>query len=87
MMGQIAANTAFIILRNPKAPYAHLHQITQPTLIVNAVTNIMIATINSWHLVQNIRNAQLIVYPDAGHGAAFQYPDRVLKHAIQFLDE
>jgi pimeloyl-ACP methyl ester carboxylesterase len=25
--------------------------------------------------------------PDAGHGAQFQYPDRFLKHAIQFLEE
>ena len=47
----------------------------------------MIATINSWHMVQNIPNAQLIVYPDAGHGAQFQYPERFLKHAVQFLNE
>jgi pimeloyl-ACP methyl ester carboxylesterase len=38
-------------------------------------------------MVQNIPNAQLIVYPDAGHGAQFQYPDKFLKHAIQFLAE
>jgi hypothetical protein len=25
--------------------------------------------------------------PLAGHGAQFQYPDRFLKHAIQFLEE
>jgi pimeloyl-ACP methyl ester carboxylesterase len=47
----------------------------------------MIATINSWHLSQNIPNAQLIVYPDAGHGAQFQYPRRFLGHLTQFLDE
>ena len=34
---------------------------------------------------QNIPNAQLLIYPDAGHGAQFQYPERFLKHAIQFL--
>jgi pimeloyl-ACP methyl ester carboxylesterase len=55
--------------------------------IVNGVNDVMIATINSWHMVQNIPNAQLIVYPDAGHGAQFQYPDRFLNHAIQFLAE
>ncbi|WP_436103142.1 alpha/beta fold hydrolase [Pararhizobium sp. LjRoot238] len=38
-------------------------------------------------MVQNLPNAQLIVYPDAGHGAQFQYPERFLKYAIQFLDE
>lgn len=87
MMGQIAANRAFVTPLDPEAPFAHLREISQPTLVVNGVNDVMIATINSWHLVQNIPNAQLIVYPDAGHGAQFQYPERFLKHAIQFLDE
>lgn len=87
MMGQIAANFAFVTPLDPTAPFAHLSEITQPTLIVNGVDDVMIATINSWHTAQNIPNAQLIVYPDAGHGAPFQYPERFLKHAIQFLDE
>lgn len=87
MMGQIAANTAFVTPLDPDAPFAHLHKITQPTLIVNGVNDVMIDTINSWHMVQNIPNARLIVYPDAGHGAQFQYPERFLKHAVQFLDE
>lgn len=87
MQGQIEANTAFIRPLEPDRPFAHLTAITQPTLVVNGVNDVMIATINSWHMVQNIPNAQLIVYPDAGHGAQFQYPERFLKHAIGFLDE
>lgn len=87
MQAQIAANTAFVAPLDPQKPFAHLSEITQPTLVVNGVNDVMIATINSWHMVQNIPNAQLIVYPDAGHGAQFQYPDKFLKHAIQFLDE
>ena len=47
----------------------------------------MIPTINSWFMAQNIPNAQLFIYPDAGHAAQYQYPERFLKHAIQFLDE
>ena len=86
-MGQIAANRAFVTPLDPEAPFAHLREISQPTLVVNGVNDVMIATNNSWHLVQNIPNAQLIVYPDAGHGAQFQYPERFPKHAIQFLDE
>jgi pimeloyl-ACP methyl ester carboxylesterase len=69
------------------APFAHLGEIGHPTLVVNGVQDVMIATINSWHLSQNIPNAQLIVYPDAGHGAQFQYPERFLRHLTQFLDE
>ncbi len=68
-------------------PFAHLNSITQPTLVLNGVDDIMVASLNSWHLVQNIPNAQLLIYPDAGHGAQFQYPERFLKHAIQFLEE
>ncbi|MEU4248253.1 alpha/beta hydrolase [Amycolatopsis sp. NPDC026612] len=68
-------------------PYAYLNAITQPTLVLNGENDVMIASINSWHLAQNIPNAQLLIYPDAGHAAQFQYPERFLKHAIQFLDE
>jgi pimeloyl-ACP methyl ester carboxylesterase len=70
-----------------KNPYSYLNAIKQPTLVLNGVNDIMIASINSCHLAQNIPNAQLLIYPDAGHGAQFQYPDRFLKHAIQFLEE
>jgi pimeloyl-ACP methyl ester carboxylesterase len=87
MQAQITANTAYVAPLDPEKPFAHLSEITQPTLIVNGVNDVMIATINSWHMVQNIPNAQLTVYPDAGHGAQFQYPDKFLKHAIQFLEE
>ncbi|MFC9080837.1 alpha/beta fold hydrolase [Streptomyces sp. NPDC057062] len=67
--------------------YAYLEAITQPTLVVNGVDDVMIPSINSWHLSQNMPDAQLLIYPDAGHGAPFQYPERFLKHAVQFLDE
>lgn len=87
MEAQIAANTAFIAPLDPEEPFAHLREISQPTLVVNGANDVMIATINSWYLAQSIPNAQLIIYPDAGHGAQFQYPERFLKHAIQFLDE
>jgi pimeloyl-ACP methyl ester carboxylesterase len=68
-------------------PYSHLAAIKQPTLIVNGIEDIMIASINSFYLAQNIPNSQLILYPDAGHGSHFQYPERFLKHATQFLVE
>lgn len=87
MQAEIEANTAFVAPLDSAQPFAHLAEIVQPTLIVNGVDDVMIATINSWHMCQNIPNAQLIVYPDAGHGAQFQYPERFLKHATQFLEE
>jgi len=84
---QAEAHAAYLQPLPGENPYAFLNAIKQPTLVLNGVNDIMIPTINSWHLAQNIPNAQLIVYPDAGHGAQFQYPERFLKHAIQFLEE
>lgn len=84
---QAEAHGAYLPPLVGENPYAYLGAIKQPTLVVNGVNDIMIPTINSWHLSQNIPNAQLLIYPDAGHGAQFQYPERFLKHAIQFLEE
>jgi pimeloyl-ACP methyl ester carboxylesterase len=66
--------------------FAELKTIKQPTLVVNGSNDIMVPTINSWILAQNIRDAQLIVYPDSGHAAHFQYPERFLHHSRLFLD-
>ncbi len=84
---QAEAHAAYLQPLSGENPYAFLNAIKQPTLVLNGVNDIMIPTINSWHLSQNIPNAQLLIYPDAGHGAQFQYPERFLKHAIQFLEE
>ncbi|MEX5588678.1 alpha/beta fold hydrolase, partial [Pseudomonas urmiensis] len=67
--------------------FSYLHDLKQPTLVVNGVDDVMIPSINSWNLVQNIPDAQLLIYPDSGHAAHFQYPERFLKHALQFLEE
>jgi pimeloyl-ACP methyl ester carboxylesterase len=84
---QAEAHAAYLQPLPGENPYAYLNAITQPTLVLNGINDIMIPTINSWFLAQNIPNAQLLIYPDAGHGAQFQYPERFLKHAIQFLEE
>jgi pimeloyl-ACP methyl ester carboxylesterase len=84
---QIEANMYYLPKLDPKDPFAHLREIKQPTFVLNGVHDVMIPSINSWHMSQNIPNAQLFIYPDAGHAAQFQYPERFLKHAIQFLDE
>ncbi|WP_431258530.1 alpha/beta fold hydrolase [Roseateles chitinivorans] len=63
-----------------------LKQFKPATLIVNGSDDIMVPTINSYMLAQAIPKAQLIVYPDAGHGSQFQYPGLFLEHARVFLD-
>jgi pimeloyl-ACP methyl ester carboxylesterase len=37
-------------------------------------------------LAENIRRAQLVVYPDAGHGSQVWYPGLFVSHAARFLD-
>jgi pimeloyl-ACP methyl ester carboxylesterase len=47
---------------------------------------VQVGRIHSFTLSQRIPNAQLIVYPDSGHGALFQYPELFVVHAKLFLD-
>ncbi|MBB5463116.1 alpha/beta fold hydrolase [Paraburkholderia sp. Cpub6] len=68
-------------------PYDYLNALKQPTLVVNGDNDVIIYSINSWHLQQHIPNAQLILYPDANHGSLYQYPERFAAHVDQFLSE
>jgi pimeloyl-ACP methyl ester carboxylesterase len=87
IQAQIEAHMHFMPKPDPKNPFDHLRAIKQPTFILNGMNDIMVPTVNSWYMAQNIPNAQLFLYPDAGHGAQFQCPERFLKHAIAFLSE
>ena len=70
-----------------EASYEYLKTIRQPTLVVNGDHDVIIYSVNSWILQQNIPNAQLIIYPDANHGSQYQYPERFVRHASMFLSE
>jgi pimeloyl-ACP methyl ester carboxylesterase len=81
-----AQQAALLEWRQPRGErYADLKAIKQPTLVVNGNDDIMVPTINSFTLSQQIPNAQLIVYPDSGHGALFQYPELFVAHTELFL--
>ncbi len=67
--------------------YTILEGIRVPVLVVNGTNDIIIPTINSYILQQFLPDAQLILYPDAGHGAHFQYPELFVRHTRMFLDE
>jgi pimeloyl-ACP methyl ester carboxylesterase len=81
---QRAAIVAWSKVRGER--YADLGNIPQPTLVVNGNHDIMIPTINSYTLSQGIPQAQLIIYPDSGHGALFQFPELFVAHGVTFLD-
>jgi pimeloyl-ACP methyl ester carboxylesterase len=63
----------------------YLRNIAQPTLVVNGDSDVIIYTINSYILQQNLPNAQLILYPDANHGSQYQYPELFVRHVSMFL--
>jgi pimeloyl-ACP methyl ester carboxylesterase len=68
-----------------KSVLDYLKDIRQPTLIVQGSNDVIIPTVNSYLLQQNLPNAQLILYPDANHGSFYQYPELFVSQADQFL--
>jgi len=70
-----------------EAPYEYLKQIAQSTLVVNGSNDVLVYTVNSFILQQNIPDAQLILYPDSNHGSQYQYPELFVRHVSMFLSE
>lgn len=70
----------------PDPDHASLKTIRQPTLIVHGSDDTMFPSINAYEMFKNMSNATLIIYPDSGHGALFQYPETFVSHVETFLD-
>jgi len=84
MAAQRAASTEWRQIRGER--FSELKDISQPTLVVNGNHDVMIPTLNSYTLSQRIPGAQLIIYPDSGHGVLFQFPDLFVAHGRMFLN-
>ena len=65
--------------------FAELRVIRHPTLVVNGIHDEMIPVSNSYRLSENLANAVLLTYPDAGHGSLFQYPESFTRQVAAFL--
>lgn len=67
-----------------KAP-ADLSVVKQPVLVVNGDDDRMVPTVNTRDLAKRLPNSQLIIYPDAGHGGAFQFYVDFVASTLGFL--
>ncbi len=67
--------------------FAYLKNIKQPTLVVSGTHDVILYTVNSLSLAQNLPNAKLVLYPDANHGSMYQYPGPFVREVSEFLDE
>ena len=67
------------------ANFDRLTDIKASTLVTNGHTDIMSPTANSFVLQQQIKNAQLHIYPDAGHGHLFQVAEVYAQQLELFL--
>jgi pimeloyl-ACP methyl ester carboxylesterase len=63
-----------------------LSVIHQPVLVANGDHDRMVPSNNSADLARHLPNARLTLYPDAGHGGIFQYHDKFVDEAVNFLD-
>jgi pimeloyl-ACP methyl ester carboxylesterase len=66
--------------------FDYLKRIPHPTLVVNGDNDIVVPTINSYILQQNLPNAELILFPDSNHGSHFQFTEQFNRYVTDFLD-
>jgi pimeloyl-ACP methyl ester carboxylesterase len=54
--------------------------------VVSGSHDTMLPANNAYTMFKELSNAQLVLYPDSGHGALFQYPEMFVSHVRTFLE-
>ncbi len=65
---------------------AQLAQLTLPVLVANGREDVMISIESSILMAQSLPDAQLVIFPHAGHGFLFQYAEIFAAYLGIFLD-
>ena len=64
-----------------------LGRVQHPVLVVNGDDDVMVPSFNSFELARRLPNAQLSIFPDAGHGGIFQHHAAFVQQALTFLQQ
>jgi pimeloyl-ACP methyl ester carboxylesterase len=70
----------------PDPEHALLRAISQPALVVSGSHDTMLPADNAYAMFKVLSDAQLILYPDSGHGALFQHHELFVGHVRTFLE-
>ncbi|KAI1630413.1 Alpha/Beta hydrolase protein [Exophiala viscosa] len=71
---------------SPSGSFDRLNELKMPVLVANGDNDVLIPSSRSWELMTQIPNAQLIIYPRAGHGFLWQFAELYATHINMFLD-
>ncbi len=63
-----------------------LGKVHQPVLVANGDNDVMVASEHSAELARRLPNAELVIYPESGHGGVFQYHEQFVPKVLEFLD-
>ncbi|MEJ8818377.1 alpha/beta fold hydrolase [Lacibacter sp. H407] len=64
---------------------ADLSVFKHPVLVANGDHDRMVPTTNSYDLAKRFPNAEIVIYPNSGHGGIFQYHEEFITQALRFL--
>jgi pimeloyl-ACP methyl ester carboxylesterase len=62
-----------------------LSRVHHSVLVANGDSDRMVPSSNTYDLAQRLPNSELIIYPDSGHGAVFQFHADFVPKALEFL--
>jgi pimeloyl-ACP methyl ester carboxylesterase len=81
IVAQVTAITKWGMAPKPTS----LDSIQHPVLVANGDTDFIVPSLNSVELARKLPHSELSIFPDAGHGAIFQYHSAFLDQSVRFL--